>query len=228
MKWLVINKLGILCSISLFILSCSNNHCDQPMVATLVASFYSDSDTTQQRSPKFLLIKGVGSDSIINASNKNNVSLQLKKFDGLSRFSFLIADEWSIVDTFVFVEKRNIADCPCGNPASDSVSVYEKNGELFFLCDRSSNLLLFYKDELFLQQKTSPDTLFASKPTEDILSIKHTNTHDFVSAECGCLTTYYINEVQFTRNYIREVSITDSSVTNRYNAKHIKIYFKDF
>ena len=157
--------LGISFSIILFISSCSNNHCDQSMTTPLVISFYLNTDTSQQVSPRFLMIEGVDSPYYIDASGKSSVQLSLRKFDGLSRFLFKLANDESPVDTLLVI-------------------------------------------------------------TEDVLSIRHTNTQDFVSAECGCLTTYYIDEVQFTSNGIGDVSITSHTVTNSYNEKHIKIYFK--
>ena len=62
----------------------------------------------------------------------------------------------------------------------------------------------------------------------DTLTIRHTNTQEFVSAECGCRTTFRLEEVWHTRHNITDAIITKKSVTSNYNEKHIRIYFENY
>ena len=213
-----------------FISSCSNNHCTDPMYAPLVVSFYSEIDTSVQISPRFLVIEGIGSNDLMNVSGHNSVNLFLKKFEESTNFSFTFAHDESKIDTFIFVEKINSSISPCGSSNGDSISIYRKDNNLFCLCSQSNNALIVYGEgpEILFLQSTAPDTLFLFEPTRDVLSIKHTNTQTFVSAECGCLTTFKLDEVRHTNNNIRDVLITDSSVTSAYNEKHIRIYIENY
>ena len=150
----------------LFFASCSNHHCKEPMYVPLVISFYSDIDTSKQVTFKYLEIKGVGSDSIINISG-NYTLLPLRKFENSSNFVF--------------------------------ISGYDTGEEI--------------------------RTFF------DTLTIKHTNTQEFVSAECGCLTTFRLDEVRHTRRNITDAIIVKQSVTSSIansNESHIKIYFENY
>jgi hypothetical protein len=226
-------RTGFFCflfSLLLFISSCSNNHCVEPMYVPLVVSFYSEMDTTLQVSPGFLLIEGVGSDSLMNASGSNSVHLSLKKFDESTSFLFTFAH--SRIDTFVLVGKVGTFDSPCGNPNGDSVSVYKKNNNIFYLCNQTSNILIVSGErpepEVLFFRKVIQDTLFVSELISDVLSIKHSNTQVFVSAECGCLTTFYLDEVRHTQNNIRDYLITNRSVTSKFNEKHIRIYIENY
>ena len=63
---------------------------------------------------------------------------------------------------------------------------------------------------------------------QDTLTVIHTNTLDFVSAECGCLTTYHIEDAQFEQNKIGTISIINRSVTSNYNERHINIYLQNY
>jgi len=213
-----------------FISSCSNNHCVEPMYAPLVVSFYSEMDTSLQISPRFLTIEGVGSYNFTNVSGRNSVNLYLKKFDESTSFLFTFAHDESKIDTFIFVEKVSNSFSPCGNPNGDSISVYKKDGNFFFLCNEVNNALIVYGEgpEVLFLQNRAQDTLFVLEPTRDVLSVKHSNTQVFVSAECGCLTTFNIDEVRHTSNNIRDVLITNKSVTSAYNERHIRIYIENY
>ena len=207
-----------------FISSCSNNHCVEPMYAPLVVSFYSEMDTSEHVSPRFLIVEG------IDRSGHNSVNLYLKKFEESTNFSFIFAHDESKIDTFVFVGKVNSSISPCNNSNVDSISVYKKNDEIFFLCSRANNALIIYgeRPEILFIQNTAQDTLFLFESTRDVLSVKHTNTQVFVSAECGCLTTFNIDEVRHTNNNIRDVLITNKSVTSAYHERHIRIYIENY
>ena len=86
--------------------------------------------------------------------------------------------------------------------------------------------------QLFLKKfEESSEFLFAYDSTQsktDRLTIKHTNTQIFVSAECGCLTTFYLDELRHTNNNITDAIIIKKSVTSNYNEKHIRIYFENY
>ena len=225
-------KTGFFCTLLglLFFISCSNNHCKESMFVPLAVSFYSEADTSLQVSPKFLAIEGVGAQHFINVSGTNGVQLFLKKFDESTGFLFVSANDQSKIDTLILVEKRGNDDCPCINPNGDSVLVYKENDHTLFLCNRANNMLIFYKEqpEVLFFKNTNLDTLFVFKPAKDMLTVKHTNTQTFVSAECGCLTTFDIDELQLTYNNITDALITKKSVTNNYNEKHIRIYFENY
>lgn len=65
----------------------------------------------------------------------------------------------------------------------------------------------------------------------DTLTIKHINTQEFVSAECGCRTIFRLDTVVYTRRNVAEVVLANksvkSSIVNNPNEKHIKIYFRN-
>ena len=224
-------RLLYLFSGSLFLISCSNNHCDEPMYAPLIVSFYSEIDTSKQVPLKYLALESIGIPGFVNLSESSGVQLFLKKFDNSTGFSFFSANDQSRVDTLIFLEKRNSADCPCLNPGENQVSVYQGNNNIFFLCNRAGNMLTFHKEQpdvMFLK-KENQDTLFVIKSAKDILTVKYTTTQVFVSAECGCLTTFYIDELkQHTYNNITDALITNRSVTGNYNEKHIRLYFENY
>jgi hypothetical protein len=187
-------------------------------------------DTAKQVSPKFLLIEGVGSYNLMNASGSNSVHLSLKKFEESTSFLFAFAHEESRIDTFLFVEKISSSISPCGNSNGDSVSVYRKDDNIFYLCSQANNVLIVYgeRPEALFLKNISQDTLFVFESTSDVLSIKHSNTQVFVSAECGCLTTFYLDEVRHTQNNIRDYLITNRFVTSSYNERHIRIYIENY
>jgi len=223
-KIVLVTFLTLLC-----ISSCNNNHCDDPMYTPFVVSFYSELDTTVQISPRFLIVEGVDAPYYMDVSGKNSMELFLKKFDESSSFAFSFANDYSAIDTLIFVAKISNFDSPCVN-SEDSVLVYRKNDNIFFLCNHTNSLLILYNEqpEISFFRNVSEDTLFVFKPTRDILSVKHTNTQEFISAECGCLTTFYINEIRHTNNNITDVSITKRTVTSNYNEKHVKIFFENY
>ena len=140
------------------------------MYVPLTVAFYSDADTSQQVKFIFLEIKGIGSDSVRNASGRySEDSLSLKKFENST--------------SFMFTSTYN-------NEEEEPISVV------------------------------------------DTLTIRHTNMQEFVSAECGCRTTFRLDEVRHTRHNIADAIIFDqyvtSSIANNHNEKHIKIYFKNY
>ncbi len=68
---------------------------------------------------------------------------------------------------------------------------------------------------------------------KDTLTVKHTNTQEFISAECGCLTTFRLDTtLLYTRHNITEAIVFNqyvtSSIVNNPDEKHIKIFFKNY
>lgn len=222
-----------LCLKLIFISSCSNDHCEEPMNSPLEISFYSEIDTTQQVAPAYMGIIGMNDKNAgfyLNASGQNSIQLPLKKFDGSTQFLFAVASVYSPVDVLVYQEERANADCPCSNP-NGTVPVYLENDSPVYLCNDDNGMLILYKNEglnVAFAADRKTDTIFAFRTTEDKLNIKYENTLEFISAECGCLTTFYLNDLEFERNNIGEVFIRNHSVTNKYNEQHIKIYLENY
>ncbi len=193
----------------------------------------------------FLAIQGIDSekyiDSIVNVSGtgKNSVQLPLKKFSESSKFLFLSAQNQPI-EEYIFKEKRSNTGSLCPQN-SDSISVYSNGENEFLLCNEidrineANNVIIVVNndqlEEFFFRYKNQ-DTLRISRPTKDTLNINYTYTQEFVSAECGCLTTFELDEVQYTNHYINEAIISNksvkSSIVNNPDDKHIKIYFKNY
>lgn len=61
------------------------------------------------------------------------------------------------------------------------------------------------------------------KHVTDTLTIIHTNTNEFLSLECGCIETHFIDNVLTTNNFIDSVRIIYHDV-NTTTAEHIRIY----
>jgi len=96
--------------------------------------------------------------------------------------------------------------------------------------DRRARLLSLKKFEnstAFVFTSTYKNEGGESISVVDTLTIRHTNTQIFVSAECGCLTTFRLDEIRHTNNNITDFLITNRFVTSNYNERHIRIYFEN-
>lgn len=61
------------------------------------------------------------------------------------------------------------------------------------------------------------------KHVTDTLTVIHTNTTEFLSLECGCIKTHFIDTVLTTNNFIDSVRIVYHDV-NTTTAEHLRIY----
>ena len=57
----------------------------------------------------------------------------------------------------------------------------------------------------------------------DTITVSHTNSDEFLSAECGCLKIHSIDSIKTTKHFIDSIGITNHNV-NSTNAENIRIY----
>ncbi len=197
--------------------SCRNNHCDELMYAPMNVLFYSEVDTSLAAQPMSLIIRGVGTDSVIDATWKTSVELLLDNKKERCAFAFAIVTPHADVDTLFFSGDQ----CRISGAGVDEVytSFEEKNGSYFFDGMKTYRML----------GAAISDTSYLSlRPDFDTLVFEYDNMIDFVSAECGCVTTHHLKNVNFVHNGIGSVTVVDSTVTNLSDAKNVKVYLENY
>jgi len=106
--------------------------------------------------------------------------------------------------------------------AWDSLTVIGK-GKTEALYANSKNLT---KITLPLRQDIeTTDYILTYHQLNDTLSIRHSNTQQFVSVECGCASLHDILSVQTTHHWIDSIAIVETSI-NRTGATNIQIFCK--
>ena len=142
----------------------------------------------------------------------------------------LLVSFYSYIDTSQQVPPNFFETLEIKGIGNDSVfEKMERNGQRVMLL----SLKKFENSTDFLITSTYNNELEETVSVEDTLIIKHTNTQEFVSAACGCLTTFRLDEVRHTRHNIGDDAIifnesVISSIVTNYNEPHIKIYFKNY
>ena len=64
-----------------------------------------------------------------------------------------------------------------------------------------------------------------SNSLRDTLVVRHTNTDEFVSAECGSRVVSHIDTVYFSHGHFEDsISVVNHTVNGAYNGKNVKIY----
>jgi hypothetical protein len=209
--------------------SCSNDHCSEPMYAPLVVSFYSEIDTSRQVAPAYMAIEGLGTSSFHNVSGKDTIHLSLRKFEENSRFRFFTAYQNSPEEVWTYIEDRPNGLCPC-ETQSGYVPVYQSGETEIFICKEENPMLVVYRDSpsVYFLKERGTETLSAYIPTENILVINYKNMQEFISAECGCLVTHRLENMDFQWDGIGEIIIKDQSVNNKYDERHVNIYLENY
>lgn len=198
--------------------SCRNDHCNELMFAPTNLFFYSEVDTSVTVGPYALYIQGVGVDSVIDASEKSMVQIALDNSKENCRFAFAVISEHSLTDTLYFNEDSYRV---VGEGVDQSYSSCEKLGNAYFFEGDFNSMRIFDREldsAVYLMTRASVDTLV----------IDYSNRVDFVSAECGCLTTHKLKNIKFLHNGIGTVVVEDSTVTNLIDAKNVKIYLENY
>lgn len=196
--------------------SCNNDHCDESMYAPLGLSFYSELDTSVQVTPPYLLVKGVGSDSLMSLGGAQRIYIPLNPNLNESRFLWVMepADGAAPVDI-----------------STDTVWSGQKLERVRYLLDGRDLVLhkivgdayVFGGDTIFFYQKG-----FFYEPCQDTLNVSYDLHQEFLSGECGYLTTFYLKSLRFSSDKVGEIMITNRSVTNKYNERHVNIYLENY
>lgn len=196
--------------------SCVNDHCNENMYAPLNVAFYSEIDTSQQAGLAFLLVQGVGTDSITLATNLFNINLTLNANQPSSSFAmgfplpeadFFIQDGEnrfiSLIDEQSYTLNGKIND-----------DIYLFNNRL----EDAKKFLSMGDDSIFIFQKIKFDTL----------KVTYDRTIEFVSAECGCMNTYTVKTAGFIHKRIGETIISNPLINSQNNEKHIRVYLENY
>lgn len=198
-------------------LSCRNDHCDDLMYAPTNLFFYSEVDTSVLVKPYDLFMQGVGTDSLIMIDNDEMVSISLDNAKESCQFAFAVTSEHSLRDTLSITDDSYHLT---GEGLDRTFPSVQNVGNAFFF-ESFDNVWV-------LDEKIDDETFVVLRPEVDTLVMEYTNLLEFVSAECGCLTTHRLKSVKFLHNGIGTVSVVDSIVTNLSDAKNIKIYLENY
>lgn len=209
---------SVVCVASLALSSCRNDHCDELMYAPTTLLFYSEMDTSVTVEPAMLVLKGVGSDSVMNCSKHSSVQLRLDNRDEHCMFACAVVTAHSANDYM---------------SVGSSVRLTGDGVEMEFpsyTLDEETGVITFEgSDEVRLMRWPDDDSTFVvARPEVDTLVFDYTNTVEFVSAECGCFVSHVLKNVKFLHNGIGTVSVVDSTVTNLSDAKNVKIYLENY
>lgn len=197
--------------------SCDNEHCDDSMYCPMEISFYSQMDTSEKIAPPLLLMKGIGSDSIMNFSGKQQIYFPLNPNKETSQFVFLM-EPYSENIKYVTVKTDTLRS------EDEILSIkYYLNDEEIFIKNKIGKAYMFSNDTICLFQ----DGNFY-KPLLDTLNITSDLCHHFLSSECGYLTTFSLKKLKFSQRGVGFILIKNNSVTNKYNDRHVNIYLENY
>lgn len=196
--------------------ACKNDHCDELMFAPTNVLFYSEMDTSVSVGPALLVMRGVGTDSVMNFSSRESIQLKLDNDNERCMFACAVVTDHSLCDTLIEGETLRLVGpglnliCPFKNESSD----------VLFLGD--FDMVRYQREQL------SDSSYLVARPEIDTLVFDYTNLVEFVSAECGCVVSHTLKNVKFLHNGIGSVVVSDSSVTNLSDAKNVKIYLENY
>lgn len=196
--------------------SCINDHCNENLYAPLNITFYSELDTSVQATPSFLLIQGVGTDSLINASWLSNVNVTLDATKQESYFAMTQSTSTELLRLIQLSKNTFITEDSSQFYTLDKVineSIHCFNGDFEQTC-----ILAATEDSLFTFVKLKFDTL----------KITYNVSLEFVSAECGCMNTYTLKSADFTHKGFGSTLISNSLINSQSNEKHIRIYLENY
>lgn len=214
-----IRRLMVAVSALVALSACRNDHCDDLMFAPTNILFYSEVDTSVMVRPYALYIQGVGVDSIIHVDEKNMVEVALDNSSESCRFAFAVTSEHSLSDTLYLSDEGYRL---VGEKLNVTYGSYERVGSNALIFDDDFNTIRV------LNREIEENVYLMDRPEVDTLVFQYTNLIEFVSAECGCLTTHRIKDVRFLHNGIGTVAVVDSVVTNLSDAKNIKLYLENY
>jgi hypothetical protein len=148
----------------------------------------------------------------------------------------LVVALYSDADTSVRISRNFLTVKAVGNDSINSVAdsiLTEWSNKYYNDWQVLLSLKNFKDSTRFLFVSTYNNESGESVEIKDTLTVKHTNIQEFVSAECGCITTFELeNTVHHTLNNITEITVLNQSVTSsiakNQNEKHIKILFKNY
>lgn len=198
--------------------SCKNDHCDELMYAPTTLSFYSEMDTSVAVSPALLVLKGVGTDSMLNCGLQSSIQLRLDNQAERCMYSCAVVTDHSAYE-FLYVGSSVRLASERGDIEYPSYKLDEATGVITFEGSDEVRLLRWLQDDT---------TIVVSRPEIDTLVFDYTNTVEFVSAECGCFVSHVLKNVKFLHNGIGSISVVDSTVTNLSDAKNVKIYLENY
>lgn len=109
----------------------------------------------------------------------------------------------------------------------DTFSLYRvKDGKL--LPTEYTDTAGVYSFNLSLDPSSTTSRYFLKSPyMHDTIVIKHINSYEFVSAECGARIVSYVDTVYFAGGHVEDsISITNHFVNGAYDAQNVKIYME--
>ena len=197
--------------------SCINNHCNEPMYAPLNIAFYSETDTSIQKVPIFFSIQGDETDSVAYATNANSINISLDAENEESRFIVKVASSASKMTVLSIDSLKNYTSID----KSQSYTLKEIiNTNIYRFEEMDDPLLWLGTDENQYAYFYIPET--------DTLRVVHENSIEFISAECGCLSTFKLTQAGFTQNKIGVAMINNPLINSQNNEKHIKLFLENY
>ena len=196
---------------SLFI-SCNNEHCDEVINTPLRIDLYKYSDTSQKATPKALIIQGIGTDSILDFSQESQINLPLNKNSNKSEYLIALMydkEEWN---TLKFITDNIFVD----NATNDTLEVEKKVGDVYFTNG--------FNSAIYLSGNIDSVSYIYYTPLFDTLSIAYYNQNEFVSAECGCLSSQMLLNVEFKRDKIGDIELLHTLINNQNNEAQVKVF----
>lgn len=193
---------------------CNNDHCDDSVYAPMRISLYKEFDTTNVSSP-IMTISNEDKDIFISCMGENTIfPLMLDPASDSAKYVFYrLGSYYSQIEyDTVFNEEGAIAE------------VHEKlNGENVERVPLVNDFCLIDGNVYFFEN--GPSNLYQT--IVDTLTIKYKSKQVFLSAECGYVSMFELKRVKFSLGTIGEAEIIKQDVTNKYNERHVNIYYKE-
>ena len=196
---------------SLFI-SCNNEHCDAVMNTPLRIDLYKYSDTTQKATPIALLLQGIGTDSILDFSQKSQINLPLNKNSNKSEYLIALMYNGAEENTLTFITDRIFVN----NKTNDTLEIEKKVGDFYFTNG--------FNSAIYLSHNIDSVSYVYNTPIFDTLSITYYNQDEFISAECGCLSSQILLDVEFNRQRIGDIKKLHTLINNQNNEAQVEFF----
>lgn len=192
--------------------SCNNDHCDKLMYSPLTADLYCGMDTLEKATPMMLVMKGMDRDSILDFTGKDQIELPLNSNKDRADFLVAVYERWTCeLDKWATI-KNNMYFY---NDGKDSVSISKQFNNALFLSEEFTDLRFVVP--------YNKDSVALFLPNFDTLTVQYCNQYEFVSAECGCLSSQLLLNFKFRNNGIGIVSILNPMINNKTNEAQVKI-----
>lgn len=197
-----------------FLVSCDNEHCDEVMYTPLRIDLYGDMDTLKKATPFSLLMMGIGTDSILDFSYQSQITLPLNSGSNTSRFAMALTDGSCEISAMKLINGNKFVDF-----ASGDTVIFQKKIENFYIEND------FYSAKYKLDESDS--IYYFLKPAYDTLLILYHNQYEFVSAECGCLTSQLLFNIKFENDGFGIITLLNPMINNKNNEANAKIFLKN-